>query len=194
MTNAGVITADGGSCAYFQAGIVNNGSLTVSGVGTTVQTDDAVNNTGTIEIWPSSASLIIGGDLFSAAPGAVAADATTTIRSAETCWATRRSAAYATSGVVSLDGSGTAGSPQLLEAMSKDVGATVAGLDGHFALDSLQLGDGTYVQLVDQAVNTPGDSQPEAVYANELSVPADSTLDLNGLHLYVGTRKSPERW
>ena len=50
MTNAGVITADGGAFAYFQAGILNNGGLTVSGVGTTVQTDDAVNNTGTIQI------------------------------------------------------------------------------------------------------------------------------------------------
>ena len=65
------------------------------------------------------------------------------------------------------------------------------------------------MQLVDQAVDSPSlqfsavSAGPlgvvkvpthEAVYANELSVPADSTLDLNGLHLYVGTAKSPERW
>ena len=59
VTNAGTITADGGTSAYFQAGVENDGALTVSGVGTTVQTDDAVNNAGTVQV-ASSASLIVG--------------------------------------------------------------------------------------------------------------------------------------
>ena len=34
---------------------------------------------------------------------------------------------------------------------------------------------------------TQWDWPPEAVYTGELTVPAGSTLDLNGLHLYVVT-------
>ena len=48
----------------------------------------------------------------------------------------------------------------------------------------LAVGSDTYVKLVDDSDNSPG-SAAEAVYANSLIVGSGSTLDLNGLNLYV---------
>ena len=87
-------------------------------------------------------------------------------------------------GMVRLEGSGTAGAPQLLEAMSNDVGNVAAGMMGNFAYGSLILANNTYVRLVDGADNANG-TGPEAVYTNSLLVSAGTTLDLNGLHLYA---------
>ena len=81
----------------------------------------------------------------------------------------------------------TSSSPQLLEAMSQDMGRTTAGLKQNFAYNTLTLESGDYVELVDQSNNSPGNGA-EAVYANLLVVPAGTTLNLNGLNLwpYVG--------
>ena len=46
------------------------------------------------------------------------------------------------------------------------------------------MGSKNYVQVVNQSVNSPTAST-EAVYANALIIPSGSTLDLNGLNLYV---------
>ncbi len=80
--------------------------------------------------------------------------------------------------------SSNAGSPQLLEAMSYDLGAVGAGFDDNFAYGTLGLSSGTYVELVDQVQNSIG-SNPDAVYANSVVVPSSATLNLNGLHLYA---------
>ena len=83
-----------------------------------------------------------------------------------------------------MDGSGTANEPQHLEVMSQDLGPASDGFTDNFAYGTLALGSGTYVQLVDNAQNSSG-SGPEALYANALVVPTGSTLDLNGLNVYV---------
>ncbi len=54
----------------------------------------------------------------------------------------------------------------------------------NFAYGTLKLAANTYVELVNNAVNSPGNSS-EAVYVNTLIVPAGATLNLNGLHLYA---------
>jgi hypothetical protein len=87
---------------------------------------------------------------------------------------------------VLFNGNGTAASPQLFEAMSDDVGAVAAGYTNNFAYGSIVIGNNNYVQLVDQSHNSTG-SGPEAVYCVSVTVPAGSTLDLNGLHLYTGS-------
>ncbi|HEX3727966.1 MAG TPA: hypothetical protein VHV08_17060 [Pirellulales bacterium] len=87
-------------------------------------------------------------------------------------------------GYVNFNGTGTAGQPQQLEAMSNDQGAVEAGFNKNFAYSTLSLSNNTYVKLVDLADNATGVA-PEAVYVKELVVPAGSTLNLNGLHLYV---------
>ena len=87
-------------------------------------------------------------------------------------------------GTVTLDGVGTSAAPQLLEAMSADLGNVAAGYTNNFAYGTLIVGSSDYVKLVNESVNDPG-STAEAVYANNLIVPAGSTLNLNSLHLYV---------
>ena len=87
-------------------------------------------------------------------------------------------------GTVVLSGSGTSAAPEQLEVMSEDLGNVAAGLVNNFAYGTLELGNGTYVQLVDQAQNSPG-TKPEALYVENLIVPAGCTLDLNGLALYA---------
>ncbi len=93
--------------------------------------------------------------------------------------------AYSWQGSASFDsGAGTASPPQLLEAMSADLGGVQAGFVKNFAYGTISLTANTSVELVDQSANTTT-GKPEAVYASELIVPAGATLDLNNLHLYV---------
>ncbi len=99
---------------------------------------------------------------------------------------TTDAALFAPKGTVTLAGSGTAAAPQLLEAMSNDLGAVAAGFQANFAFDTLALGNNTYVRLVDNAHNSAGTSA-EAVYADALVVPSGTSLNLNGLHLYART-------
>jgi YD repeat-containing protein len=91
---------------------------------------------------------------------------------------------YKPQGTVTMQGAGTASAPQLLEAMSADVGSNAAGFTNNFAYGTLVLANKTYVELVNQSINSPG-SSAEALYANSLVVPSGCTLNLNGLNLYV---------
>ncbi len=100
---------------------------------------------------------------------------------------TQNASQYQVVGTLSVSG-GSATTPQLFEAMSNDLGATPAGFINNFADGTLDLGAGGYTQLVDQSRNS-GSSQPEAVYAYNLIVEPGATLNLNGLHLYVGTEE-----
>ena len=96
-------------------------------------------------------------------------------------------AGFDASGTVVFDsGNGTSKPPQLLEAMSQDLGNITTAFTQNFAYNTLKLTANTYVELVDNAANSPGNT-PEAVYVNTLNVPAGATLNLNGLHLYANT-------
>src|SRR5262249_19076919 len=98
--------------------------------------------------------------------------------------ATRNANLFAPQGTVSLNGPGTSIAPQLLEVMSQDRGNTAAGFSRNFDYGTLDLGNNTYVRLVDNARNSSG-TDAEALYVNALSVPAGTTLDLNGLRVYA---------
>ena len=76
------------------------------------------------------------------------------------------------------------------EVAGADRGAVPGGFDQNFALGALTLGNGTTiarVQLVDLANNHLLSRGAEALYVKELTVGADSTLDLQGLNLYCMT-------
>jgi YD repeat-containing protein len=93
---------------------------------------------------------------------------------------------FAPEGDVLFNGSGTSSSPQLLEAMSQDLGNVATGFLNNFAYGTLSLGNGTYVQLTDISQNvTAAGTNADAVYVNYLVVPNGTTLDLHGLHLYA---------
>jgi hypothetical protein len=95
-------------------------------------------------------------------------------------------AGFSPPGTVLLDGQGTASSPQRLELMETDQGNVTAGYTSNLAYGTLQLGGGTYVQLVNQFQNSSSSgSKAEAGYADSLVVPAGSTFDKNGLNFYA---------
>ncbi|MCH7920169.1 MAG: discoidin domain-containing protein [Planctomycetes bacterium] len=95
---------------------------------------------------------------------------------------------FTSDGEFRFDGQGTQGTPQLIEAMSQDLGLVPLGFVNNFRYGTLALSNGTYVQLVDQSDNSPG-ADPEAVYVNSLVVPIGTTLDLGGLQLYARLRQ-----
>ncbi len=81
-------------------------------------------------------------------------------------------------------GQGTSTSPEVLAAMGQDLGSGPAGFDQNFVDNAITLTGNTYVRLVNNLQGGSG-TQPGAVYVNALTVPAGTTLDLNGLHLYA---------
>ena len=88
-------------------------------------------------------------------------------------------------GTVQLDSaSGSSNPPQLIEAMSANLGAVQTGFVDNFAYGTISLTGNTSAELVDQSHNS-GSPSAEAVYADELIVASGATLNLNNLHLYV---------
>src|SRR5581483_3797301 len=87
-------------------------------------------------------------------------------------------------GTMDLFSGKSADSPQLLEAMSQDLGNTPPGFNHNFAQGALVVERNTYLRLVDSVRNSAG-TDPEALYVDSLIVTAGSTLDLNGLHVYA---------
>ncbi|HWB10108.1 MAG TPA: DUF4214 domain-containing protein [Pirellulales bacterium] len=165
--------------------IVNEGTITAEGGGPGIAADGAsFVNQGVVRavrggtLIVSAAQLAIDGSssLISMPSGKVAIQGNLLGNTQLTTHFTPR-------GTVAFSGLGTLASPQLLEAMSADLGAVPAAFNGNFAFGKLMLQGGTYAKLVDQSDNAPG-AGAEAVYVNSLTVPAGTTLDLNGLHLY----------
>ena len=102
---------------------------------------------------------------------------------------TNNATSYQMAGSLSFDGSGTSQTPQVLQAMSTDWGATSAGFLSNYAYTTLALANGTYLELVDESQNSNGSSAPEALYVENLVVPSGTTLNLNGLHLYAANEQ-----
>ncbi len=147
--------------------------------------------TGTFEIEgalsvQNTATLNVKGSITVDSEGAIATSPGSTIDvSGNLLGATLNSDAFAPQGNVVFDGAGgTSNPPQRLEAMSEDMGNVTAGYTNNFDYGTLKLTANTYVELVDQSANSPGNA-PNAVYVNNLIVPSGATLNLNGLHLYA---------
>jgi hypothetical protein len=91
---------------------------------------------------------------------------------------------FVPSGNFRFVGAGTTAAPQLLEAVSADLGLTAPGFSAaNYLFGTIEVGAGTFVRLIDQADNSPGAN--EAIYTNSLIVRAGSTLDLAGLRMYT---------
>ena len=139
---------------------------------------------GTLNV-QTSATLDVEGGLTVNGQGGLSTSSNSTLEvSGNLVGNTTNAAGFAALGAVILDGSGTSSSPQLLEAMSQDLGNVAAGYSNNFAYNTLELTANTYVELVDNGANSPGGT-PEAVYVNDLIVPSGASLNLNGLHLYA---------
>jgi hypothetical protein len=203
VTNNGTVQATGGTLSVTGSfGITNNGTL--QGTAGTLTVTSALTNSGTLEAVSSGDVLVASsvtnvGIIQAVGAGSLTLQNTATINQSgilagpagtsitvdgNLVGATVNADQYGPQATVTLGGSGTASAPQLLETMSNDLGNVAAGFDNNFAYGALALANNTYVQLVDNAHNSAG-TGPEAVYVGSLRVPAGTTLDLNGLHLYA---------
>ena len=154
---------------------------------TTFNTGDLLDQ-GMLNV-QGNAELVIRGSLTINGQGGLSTSSGSVLEvSGNLLGTTQNAAGFNPLGTVVLNGNGTSSSPQLLEAMSQDLGNVAAGFSNNFAYGTLQLAANTYVELVDNAANSPGNS-PQALYVNDLIVPAGATLNLDGLQLYVHTEQ-----
>ena len=104
-----------------------------------------------------SAILQISGGLTLNGQGALAMAANSTLNlSGNLLGNTTSASSFNPLGTVSLDsGTGTGKPPQLLEAMSEDMGSVTAGYSNNFAYGTLKLATGTYAELIDESANAP---------------------------------------
>lgn len=72
----------------------------------------------------------------------------------------------------------------LLEAASRDMGATLDGFNENFALQAIQIDFDSAARLVNANDNSLLWTGNEAMYVNWLILETGSSLDLNGLNLY----------
>ena len=162
---------------------VNLGTLSVAGVSLAINTS-AFTNKGVLAPG-SGGTLDFNGSFRIDDPGILASGAGGVITiTGNLLGDTRNANLYAPLGTVRFDGSGTAIAPQQLEVMGRDLGSVAAGFTRNFVYGALTLANNTYLKLTDVSDNAAG-TEPEALYTNSLIVPAGSTLDLNGLHLYT---------
>ena len=120
----------------------------------------------------STGTLNIQGGLTVNSPGILTTAAGSTVEiSGNLLGNTTNADAYSWQGSASFDsGTGTASPPQLLEAMSADLGGVQAGFVKNFAYGTISLTANTSVELVDQSANTTS-GKPEAVYAERADRP-----------------------
>jgi RHS repeat-associated protein len=181
-TNLGTIEVDGGTLNA--NGIGSNSGTMRASAGTLSVAAESFVSTGTLGARDTGRLTLVKSAAINQSGILVGQPETTITVQGNLVGTTRNADQYATQGMVTLAGSGTAAAPQLLETMSNDVGNVAAGFQKNFAYGAVALANNTYVQLVDKAHNSAG-TGPEAVYAGSLLVPAGTTLDLNGLHLYA---------
>ena len=158
--------------------------FTISGGTSTVQAGTLLDE-GVLSVQSVSTLNIVGG-LSVDGSGILTGEPGSTIAlSGDLLGTTQNADDFNPQGTVEFDSAaGTSNPPQLLEAMSDDMGAVQSGFVNNFAYGTISLTSNTSVELVDQSHNTTSTS-PEAVYADELVVDSGATLNLNGLHLYV---------
>ena len=173
------------------AGTLNVSGGTLSAGSLTLGLSGASPPSGTLSITNAAAALTLSGNLLfnpSARLTNVAADSRITLTGSnvENLSTTPNNL----SGLINLTLSfeQPAGSPVLdkFEVACRDLGATLDGYLGNFALDVLSLGAANgsrsaWVQLADAFDNQSG---REALYVHDLYVYPNTTLDLNGLNLY----------
>ena len=158
--------------------IVDTSSTSTSGPANTLEVQEELSSQGTSAISLDGSLEVDGSGILSLSPSA-----TLDIRG-NLLGDTTNADDYDPLGTVAFDGGAGAGSPQLLEAMSEDLGAVPSGFEDNFAYVTISVSANTYLRLVDHSHNSIG-TGAEAVYANGLIVPSGGTLDLNGLHMYV---------
>ena len=162
----------------------NAGTLNSLGSNTTEFNSSVLNNAGIVDVHAGTLVLLLGGGQFLIQPGVFQSQPGTTLTiEGSLLGSTRDRNLFSPLGTLSFIG-GVPSAPDLLEALSADVGFSSTGFTDNFKYSTIALTTGAYVRLVDQFRNSV-DTGSEAIYVNTLIVPAGSTLDLNGLNLYA---------
>ena len=163
--------------------LINEGTISADASGKTITVNQTCNQ-GTI-IAVAGATVDLNGPAIFDDQDYLGGQPTSTVRiSGNLSGATTNAADFSPAGTTRLDGTGTSSSPQLLEAMSRDIGPSSYGYYQNFAYGTLALSNNTFARLVDESDNATG-TAAEAVYVDVLVIPTGTTLDLNGLHLYA---------
>lgn len=203
IVNQGTITADGDNgtvyIGYLGGGsgtIVNQGTVEATGGGQlylgsftdTFTNQGVLGATGTDPAGIGSAILFGGGDTSAVLnqSGALVTAPSTRIVATGITGNVQNPALFSPAGLTTLASSAATGTVPL-EVMSKDLGAVSAGFTNNYAYGTLQLVANLPVRLVDQAVNNPGNTTPEALYVDSLAVQSGQTFDLNGFRVYART-------
>ncbi|MFO1513780.1 MAG: HYR domain-containing protein [Verrucomicrobiota bacterium] len=149
---------------------VQAGTLSLAGGGT---------NTGNVRITQGVLKVLVGGmDFPNAAVLQSEPGGTFQLSDGGLSGTTTNKIQFMPKGRLLIDGSGA----RQLEVMSWDLGNVSAGYNTNYAYGTLQLGGNVNLSLVDNSDNNPG---TEALYLDSLIIPAGTTLDLAGLHVYV---------
>ncbi|MFO0880614.1 MAG: RHS repeat-associated core domain-containing protein [Gemmataceae bacterium] len=162
--------------------IINQGNLIRYGEGTT-RVAVPVQVTGGITVQQGILELAGSNELNLAGSSYINLLASATLRTNSSInGSTTNADLFTVPGTLILSG-GTLAAPHFLEAMGTDRGTTFPGYVRNFAVGSLRL-EAAYVKLRDIANNASG-AGAEAIYVDTLTVPAGSTLDLNGVMLFA---------
>ena len=164
--------------------VINQGTINADGTGGTVTiSGQMLTNLGTLKA--TTGTLAINAPISIDAAGILLGSLSSNLIVTESFQGnTANTSLYAMLGTLRLNGIGSLASPQLFEAMSRDMGSAVSGFIDNFVYGTLILGSNNYVKLVDQSDNAVG-PESEALYVNSLIVPSGTTLDLNGVHVYA---------
>ena len=181
---AGTLVDGQDNTNFFGAGdIANAGTLLMtSNDHGTMQVVPTFSNTGTVEVL--GGILSFAGNLINNGSGFLIGNPGATLAIAGNLGGNTTNAKGFSPSAVNVDGNGTSAAPQTLEVMSQDLGNIAQGFNENFAFYSLSVAGNTYARLVDNAPNTASGAS-EALYTDNLIVQSNSTLDLNGLHLYA---------
>ena len=187
FNNAGTFIKEGGGTLYFTScgsGVSFNNSGSVDVQGGTLEFDTAASSVGQLLSDHFSTLVFNGSAQFPGSNILAVQQGSGLTLTGNLTGSASNSLGYNALGNIIFNGSGTAEAPQLLEAMSQDVGTNLAGFVNNFAYGKISLGNSTYIRLIDQSRNSPG-TNAEALYVNALAVPSGTTFDLNGLHVYT---------
>ncbi|WP_367871727.1 hypothetical protein [Luteolibacter sp. Populi] len=167
-----------------QYGVFNSGLIGITSPDKTLQINGPLVSTGTVKI-TNGGSLVIDGSLsLNDAALLVLSSSGRLSVTGDFTGTTKNTGGADPAGTLLMNGARSSLNPQILEAMSRDLGTAAEGFSGNNVFGTLALGNNTNVKLVDNARNTTSNFA-ECLYANSVIIPTGCMLNLNGLHLYA---------
>jgi hypothetical protein len=166
--------------------ILNRGSLVKLGAGTTT-----IGTNSDVTVFVSTGSITISRGVMNVQRSRMQFDGSTKLsiatgaklqHNSEIIGQSTNGNGFQSIGTLELSG-GSTESPHRLEVFEREYGYSFDGFAKPFSYGSLRL-IGSHVKLIDLANNSSG-AGSEAIYADQVIVDVNSSIDLNGLHIYA---------